>query len=64
MDWDGEFRLFQGIHARIDIKIDISISIRLMITTFGKEVYLQALAQMKLTKQVLVRSSRQGHVTN
>ena len=38
-----EFSLFQGIYARIDIRIDISISIRPMITKFGKQVHLQDL---------------------
>ena len=33
-DRGGEFSLFQGIHVRIDVKIDISITIRPMITKF------------------------------
>ena len=42
-DRGGEFSLFQGIHVRIDVKIDISITIRPMITKFGKHVHLQNL---------------------
>ena len=54
------FSFFQGIHVRIDIRINISIS---MITKFGKQVYLQDLIQMRLIKQVLVTSLRQDHMT-
>ena len=43
-DRGGEFRFFQGIHVRIDI----SISVRPMITKFGKQVHLQDLTQMRL----------------
>ena len=55
---------FQGIHVRIDIRINISISIRPMITKFGKQVQLEDLTQMDLKKQVLVTSLHQYHVTN
>ena len=58
MDRGGEFNFFQGIHLRIDIIINISISIRPMITKFGKQVHLQDLTQMRLIKQVLVTSLR------
>ena len=34
-----------------------------MITKFGKQVHVQNLAQMKLTKQVQITSLRQDHVT-
>ena len=34
-----------------------------MNTKFGKQVHLEELTQMRLTKQALVISSRQGHVT-
>ena len=54
VDRGGEFSFFQGIHVRIDIKTDISISIRPMITKFGKQVHLQDLTQMKVNRQVLV----------
>ena len=50
-DRGGEFSFFQGIHVRIDI----SISVRPMITKFAKQVHLQDLAQMRLITQVLVR---------
>ena len=33
-DRGGKFSFFQGIHVRIDIRIDIVISIRPMITKF------------------------------
>ena len=36
----GEFSFFQGIHVRIDMRIDISFSMRPMITKFDKEVYI------------------------
>ena len=39
----GEFSFFLGIHVRIDI----SISIKLMITKFGKQKHLQDLIQMR-----------------
>ena len=60
VDRDKELSFFQGIHVRIDI----SISIWPMMTKFGKQVHLQDLIQMKLTKQVLVTSLGQDHVTN
>ena len=34
-DRDAEFSFFQGIHVRIDIRIDTFISIKPMITKFG-----------------------------
>ena len=55
---------FQGIHVRIDIRIDISISIRPMIAKFCKQVHVQDLTHMRLIKQVLVTLSRQDYVTN
>ena len=50
----GEFSFFQDI----DVRTDISISIRPMITNFGKQVDLKDLTQLRLTKQVLVKSLR------
>ena len=47
--YDGSRRwvqCFQGIHVRIDIKINIFISIRNMITKFGKQVLVKNLARM------------------
>ena len=35
VDRDFEFSFFHSVHVRIDIKIDISISIRPIITKFG-----------------------------
>ena len=63
-DRGGKFNFFQGIHRRIDIRIDISISTRPVTTKLGKQVHLQELSQMKLTKKMLVTSSLQHHGTN
>ena len=63
-DWGGEFSVFKGIHVRIDKKIDTSIFVKPIPTKFGRQVHLQDLSQMKLTKQVLVTSFGQHHVTN
>ena len=50
----GEFMFFQDIHVRIDIAIDISISLRPMTT---KQVHLQELIQLRLIMKVLVTPS-------
>ena len=63
-DQGREFSFFQDIHVRIDIRSDISISIRPMTTKCGKQVHLQDLTQMRLIKQVLMTSLHQDHVTN
>ena len=63
-DRGSEFRSFQGVHVRIDTKIDTSISIRPMTIKLGKQAHLRELSQLRLTKQVLVTSSRQGHLAN
>ena len=63
-DQGGEFSFIQGIRVSIDIRIDISISIKPIITSFDKQVHLQDWAQMRLIKQVLVKSLRQDHVTD
>ena len=49
-DQGGEFSFFQGIHVRIDLRFDISISIKPMIAMFGEQVHLQDFTQMRLTK--------------
>ena len=36
---DGEFSFFQGIHVKIGMKIDISISARPMTTKFGQQIH-------------------------
>ena len=59
-DLGGEFRFFQGILERIDMRIDISVSIRPMTTKFGEQLHLQDLTQMRLILTLL----RQDHVTN
>ena len=45
-DQGGEFSIFQVIHVRFDIRIDISIYHTPMITKFGNHVNLQDLTQM------------------
>lgn len=40
MDQGSDFRLFLGIHLRIDIRVDISIPIRPMTAKFGEQVHL------------------------
>ena len=62
-DQGDEFSFFQCIHVKVDIRIDISISIKVMTTKFGRQVHLEELTQMRL-KQVTVTSSRRDHVTN
>ena len=54
----SEYSFFQGIHARTGLTIDISISIRAIITKFGKQVHLHDFTQMRLIKQVPVTSLR------
>ena len=44
-DQGGEFSIFQGNHVRIDI----SMSIRPVITKFGKQVHLQDLVSCPLS---------------
>ena len=56
VDQGGEFNIFQGIHVRTNIKIDISIFIRPMTTKFDKQVHLREVTQTRQIKQVLVTS--------
>ena len=63
-DQSSKLSIFQGILVRTGIGTDISISIRPMITKFGKQVNLEDLTQMSLIKQVLVTSFCEDHVTN
>ena len=63
-DRGNEFSFFQSIRVKIDIRTDISISIKPMITRLAEQVHLQDFTQMRLIKQVLVTSLRQDHVTN
>ena len=58
-DLGCDFRFFRGIHVKIDIIINISISIGAIFTVFGKQAHLQDLTQMRLINQVLVTSLRQ-----
>ena len=55
-DRGGEFRFLQGIHLKNDIRINIFISKRPLVTKFCKQVHLQNLTQVRLTKQLLVTS--------
>ena len=56
--------MFEDIHIKIYIKIDVSISIRPTTSRFGKQVHLQDLTEMSLIRHVLVTSLRQDHVKN
>ena len=58
-DLGCDFRFFRGIHLKIDVIINISISIGAIFTVFGKQAHLQDLTQMRLINQVLVTSLRQ-----
>ena len=70
VDRGGEFSFFQRPHVKIDIRIDIFITIspiitvRPMITKIDKQAHLQDLTHMRLIKQVLVASLRQDRVTD
>ena len=44
-DQGSNFSLFQDMHLRINVRIGISISIKPMITKYGKQVHLQELTQ-------------------
>ena len=63
-DWKYKSSFLQGIHVRIDTKIDISISIKTITTKFHKQILLEELTQIRLIKQVLMTSSCEYHVTN
>ena len=63
-DQGNEYSFFQGIHARIDIRIDISISIRSWTTKIGMLVHVQDLTKMRPMKQILVTLLGQNQVTN
>ena len=43
--------------------VDISISVKHVLTKFDKQEYLVELTQLRQVKQLLVMSSRQGHLT-
>ena len=60
----GEFGFFWSIHVRIDIRIEISTSARLMATKFGKQVHQEELTQRSIIKQVLETSSRENQNFN
>ena len=64
VDQSGGCNFFQSIHARTDVRNDISNSIRTLTTKFGKHVHQGELTQMRLIKQVVVMLSRQDHITN
>ena len=58
-DRGGAFSFFRGIHVRIYVRLDISLSIRPTITKLAKQTHLQDLTQMRLIKEALVSSSQQ-----
>ena len=62
-DGGGEFSFFQDIHMRNDIRIDISISITHMTTTFGKQAHLH-ISVIWLIKHMVVTSLRQYPVAD
>ena len=49
-DWKYKSSFLQGIHVRIDTKIDISISIKTITTKFHKQILLEELTQIRLIK--------------
>ena len=49
-DRGGAFSFFRGIHVRIYVRLDISLSIRPTITKLAKQTHLQDLTQMRLIK--------------
>ena len=53
-DQGSEFSFFWSTHVRIDIRIDISISIRPVTTKVDKQVHLEELTQITLIEQFLV----------
>ena len=53
-DRGGEFSFFSSTHVRIDIRIDISISIRPVTTKVDKQIHLEELTQITLIEQFLV----------
>ena len=62
VDQGGESSFFPDIHESIDIRIDISISVRLMTTKCGKQVHLQDLNQMKLITPCQISTNRQKNL--
>ena len=64
MTYQGsDFSFSQGIHVRIHLEIDISISIRPMTTKLDNQEHLQDLTQMRPIRQGLVMSLHQDYVT-
>ena len=62
-DLGGELSFFQDIHVRIDIRIDLHLY-KNYDHQICKQVHLQDLTQMRLIKQILVKSLHQDHVSN
>lgn len=60
----GEFRFLLGIHVRLDMGINVTISIRPMTNKFGRQVHLEKLTQMRLIKQLLVTTSLMVSLTS
>ena len=55
-----EFSFFRRIHGGIDIRINLSNSIRPMNTERGKQVHLEELNQVSVIKHMVVTSAHQG----
>ena len=60
----GEFRFLLGIHVRLDMGINVTISIRPMTNKFGRQVHLEKLTKMRLIKQLLVTTSLMVSLTS
>ena len=54
VDPASEISFFRSNHARINIGIDMSISMRPMTTKFGRQVHLEELTHIRLVKQMLM----------
>ena len=64
MDQGSEFSFPWGPHLKINIRIDICLSIRPTTTRLSNQVHLDELNQMKLIKQVQMTSSHEDHLKN
>ena len=63
VDRRGDFRFLRDIHVITEMIVDISTSMRPMVTQFGKKVHLDELSHLRLIEQVLVALSLQNRIT-
>ena len=63
VDRRGDFRFLRDIHVITEMIVDISTSMRPMVTQFGKKVHLDKLSHLRLIEQVLVALPLQNRVT-